>query len=59
MRKIILLLIILFSCTAIKEPKHEDINFNELDALTYNVMQRYERGEISDKQINELINILE
>lgn len=59
MKKIILLLLILFSCTAIREPKHEQIDFNELDTLTYNVMQRYDRGEISDKQIDELINILE
>lgn len=59
MKKTILLLIILFSCTAIKEPKSKKIDFNELDILTYNVMQRYERGEISDKQINELIEILE
>ncbi len=59
MRKIILLLIILFSCTAIKEPQHDKIDFNELDTLTYSVMKRYERGEISDKQINELIKILE
>lgn len=59
MKRIIFLTVVLFSCTAIKNPSVERVDFDELDYLTSKLIYKYERGEVSKEQINKLINILE
>ncbi len=60
MKKILSLILILFGCTSINmyEPKPNNFD-NEVLEIKRDVKKLYNQGKLSEKDIDNLINILE